>query len=159
MSKQLPKCSELSGNQHPHLLHTFAIDAEIAVARSGSGTKVNHLRSVIEEELHVIDEAEQQAGKLVVEVGLVLIDERGPRPCCKHRFQCLFGFRARLLVSKRRDGVVLVGRLRRDAIRTGWARRKDPLAHWAALYSHPAPPATTSLQSAQPTPSATVSKP
>lgn len=129
MSKQLQKCLKLSAHQGSHLFHAFAIDTKIAVARSGSRAKVNRLRGFIEEKLHVIDEAEQQAGELVVEIGLVLFDELGPRQCCTRCFQRLFGFRARLLVSKRRNGVVLVRRLGRHAVRARRARGKRPLAH------------------------------
>jgi hypothetical protein len=67
MSKQLQKCLELSAHQGSHLFHAFAVDTKIAVARAGRRTKVNRLRGFIEEELHVIDEAKQQAGELVVE--------------------------------------------------------------------------------------------
>jgi hypothetical protein len=131
MSKQLQKCLELSAHQGSHLFHAFAVDTKIAVARAGRRTKVNRLRGFIEEELHVIDEAKQQAGELVVEIELVLFDELAPRQCCEHRFQRLFGFRARLLVRKGRDGVTHISRLRRHAIRAGGARRESPLAHWA----------------------------
>lgn len=129
MPKQLQKCLKLSAHQGSHLLHAFAVDTKIAVARAGSRTEVNRLRGFIEEKLHVIDESEQQAGELVVEIGLVLFDELGPRQCCTRCFQCLFGFRARLLVSERRNGVALVRRLRRHAVRAGWAGGKRPLAH------------------------------
>ena len=131
MPKQLQKCSKLFARQSPHLFHTFAVDAQIAVSRAGSRTEVNCFRDFIEEKLHVIDEAEQQAGELIVEIGLVLIDELGPRQRCEHRFQRLFRFRARLLVLERRDGVALFSRLSRHAIRTGRARGKGPLTHWA----------------------------
>lgn len=134
MSKQLQKCLELSAHQGSHLFHTFAVDAKIAVARAGSRTKVNRLRGVIEEKLDVIDEAEQQAGELVVEIRLVLIDELGARQCCDHRFQRFFCFRARLLVLERDDGMALITRLRRDAIGAGRARGKRPLTHGPALY-------------------------
>ena len=129
MPKQLQKCLKLSAHQGSHLFHAFAVDTKIAVARSGSRAKVNRLRGFLEEKLHVIDEAEQQAGELVVEIGLVLIDELAPRHCCEHRFQRLFGFRARLPVSKRRNGVALVRRLSRHAVRAGGAGGKRPLAH------------------------------
>jgi len=129
MPKRLPKYSEFPRHQRPYLFHAFAIDAKIAVACAGSRTKMNRLRGFIEEELHVIDEAEQQAGELVVDIELVLIDELRPRQCCEHRFQRLFCFRARLLILERRDGVGLISRLTRHAIRTGRARRKRPLAH------------------------------
>ena len=134
MPKQLQKCLKLSAHQGSHLFHAFAVDTKIAVPRAGSRTKVNRLRGFIEEKLHVIDESEQQAGELVVEIGLVLFDELGPRQCCTRRFQRLFGFRARLLVSKRRDGMGLISRLRRHAIRAGGARRKSPYAHDVELY-------------------------
>lgn len=131
MPKQLQKCLKLSADQDSHLFHTFAVDAKIAVAHAGGRTKLNCLGGFIEEKLHVIDEAEQQAGELIVEIGLVLIDKLGPRQCCKRRLQRLFRFRARLLVQERRDGMTLIGRLSRDAVRTGKARRKGPLTHWA----------------------------
>lgn len=131
MPKQLQKCLKLSADQDSHLFHTFAVDAKIAVAHAGGRTKLNCLGGFIEEKLHVIDEAEQQAGELVVEIGLILVDELGPRQCCEHRFQRLFRFRARLLVLERRDGVALISRLGRDAVGTGWARGKRPLAHLA----------------------------
>ena len=129
MPKQLQKCSKFSGHQSSYLFHAFAVDAKIAVARAGSRTKMNRLRGFIEEELHVIDEAEQQAGELVVDIELVLIDELRPGQFCEHRFQRLFCFRARLLELERRDGVGVISRLTRHAIRTGRARRKRPLAH------------------------------
>jgi len=131
MPKQLQKCLKLSAHHGSHLFHAFAVDTKIAVARAGSRTKVNHLRGFIEEKLHVIDKSKQQAGELVVEIEFVLFDELAPRQCCEHRFQRLFGFRARLLVRKRRDGVTHISRLRRHAIRAGGARRKSPMAHWA----------------------------
>lgn len=129
MPKQLRKCLKLSAHQGSNLFHAFAVDTKIAVARAGSRTKVNRLRGFIEEKLHVIDESEQQAGELVVEIGLVLFDELGPRQCCTRRFQRLFGFRARLLVLEGRDGMGLISRLRRYAVRAGRARGKRPLAH------------------------------
>ncbi len=57
MSKQLQKCLKLSAHQGSNLFHAFAVDAEIAVARAGSRTKVNRLGGFIEEKLHVIDES------------------------------------------------------------------------------------------------------
>ncbi len=129
MSKQLQKCLKLSAHQGSHLFHAFSVDTKIAVARAGRRTKVNRLRGFIEEKLHVINEAKEQGCEFVMEVGLVLIDELAPRQCCEHRFQRLFGFRARLLVRKRRDGVTHISRLRRHAIRAGWAGGKRPLAH------------------------------
>lgn len=85
MPKHLQKCLKFSADQGSHLFHTFAVDAKIAVARAGSRTKVNCLRGFIEEKLHVIDEAEQQAGELVTEVGLVFFDEFSPRQCRNRR--------------------------------------------------------------------------
>lgn len=122
MPKRLQKCLQLSADQGSHLFHTVAVHAKIAVAGAGSRTKVNGLRCLIEEKLHVIDEAEQQAGELVVEIGLVVIDELGPRQCCEHRLQRLFRFRARLRVLERRDGMALISCLCRNAIRAGRAR-------------------------------------
>lgn len=135
MPKRLQKYLELSADQRSHLLHTFAVDAKIAVARAGSRTEVNCFCSFIEEKLYVIDETEQQAGEFIVEIRLVLIDELGPRQCCEYRFQRLLRFRARLLVPERRDGVVFIGRLRRDAIRTRRTRGKSPIAHDMRLYA------------------------
>ena len=129
MPKQLQKCLKLFARQRSNLFHTFAVDAKIAVARAGSRTEVNCFRSFIEEKLHVIDEAEQQAGELVVEIGLVLVNELGPRQRCEHRFQRLFRFRARLVVLERRDGVALISRLSRDAVGAGGTRRKSPDIH------------------------------
>lgn len=131
MSKQLWKCSKLSSDQRPYLLHTFAVDAKIAVTRARSRSKVDRPGRFIEKKLHVIDEAEQQAGEFVMKVRFVLIDELGPRQCRKHRFQRLFGFRASLLVRKRRNGVALISCLSRHAIRAGRARGKRSLTHWA----------------------------
>lgn len=122
MPKRFQKCLKLSADQDSYLFHTFSVDAKIAVAQAGSRTKVNYLRAFIEEKLHIVDETKQQAGELVVEIGLVLVDELGPRQCCQHRFQRLFRFRARLLVLERHDGVALVSRLSRHAIRAGRAR-------------------------------------
>lgn len=127
--KQLQKCLKLPAHQGSHLFHALAVDTKIAMARAGCRTKVNRLRGFIEEKLHVIDESKHQAGELVVEIGLVLFDELGPRQCCTRRFQRLFGFRARLLVLERRDGMGLISRMRRHAIRAGWAGEKRPLAH------------------------------
>lgn len=129
MSKQLQKCLKLSAHQGSHLFHAFSVDTKIAVARAGRRTKVNRLRDFIEEKLHIIDKSKQQAGEFVVEIGLVLFDELDPRQCCTCRFQRLFGFRPRLLVLERRDGMGLISRLRRHAIRAGWAGGKRPLAH------------------------------
>ena len=117
MPKQLRKCLKLSGDQDSYLFHAFSVHTDIAVAYAGSRTKVNCLRGFIEEKLHVIDKSEQRAGELVVEIGLVFIDELAPRQCCEHRFQRLLRFRARFLVLERCDNVVFIGRLRRDAIR------------------------------------------
>ena len=135
MPKQLQKCLKLSGDQDSYLFHTFSVHTEIAVAYAGSRTKVNCLRGFIEAKLHVIDKAEQQAGELVVEIGLVFIDELAPRQCCEHRFQRLLRFRARFPVLERCDSVVFIGRLSRHAIRTGWARRKRPWVHSVRLYA------------------------
>jgi hypothetical protein len=135
MPKQLQKCLELTADQGSHLFHAFAVDAKIAVTRAGSGTKVNRLRRFIEEKLHVVDESKQQGGELIVQAGLALSNEFGTRQCRKHRFQRLFRFRARLFVLKRRDGMALIGRLSRHAIRTGRARRKSPLNHNVGLYA------------------------
>lgn len=129
MPKRLPKYLEFPRHQRPYLLHPLTIDAEIAVARAGSRTEVNRLRAFIEEELDVIDEAEQEAGELVVEIGLVLIDKLGPRQGCERCFQRLFCFGARLLVLERRNRVALVSRLSRDAVGAGRAGGKSPYVH------------------------------
>ncbi len=130
MPKQLDKCLKLSVDQGSHLFHTFAVDAKIAIARARSRTEVNCFRSFIEEKLYVIDKTKQQAGEFVVKIGYIFFDELRPRQCCEYRFQRLFRFRARLLVLERRDGVALIGRLRRHAIRAGGTRGKSPIAHW-----------------------------
>lgn len=129
MPKQLQKCLKLTADQSSHLFHTFAVDAKIAVARAGSRTEVNCFCGFIEEKLHVIDEAEQQAGEFVMEIGLVLVNELGPRQRCEHRFQRLFRFRPRLLVLEWRDGVALISRLSRDAVGAERTRRKSPDIH------------------------------
>ena len=129
MPKQLQKCLKLSAHQGSHLFHAFAVDTKIAVAGAGSRTKVNRLRGFIEEKLHVIDESEQQAGELVVEIGLVLFDELGPRQCCSTAFNASLASARDFLYWKRRNGVALIRRLRRHAIRAGWAWGKRPLAH------------------------------
>lgn len=77
MPKKLQKCLELIPDHDSQLFHTFAIDAEIAVAGAGRRTKVNCLRGLIKKELHVIDEAEQQAGELIMQVGFVFFNEFG----------------------------------------------------------------------------------
>ena len=120
---------KLSARQDSHLFHTFAVDAKITVARAGSRAKVNYFRSFIEEKLHIIDEAEQQAGELVVEIGLVLVDELGPRQRCEYRFQGLFCFCPRLVVLEWRDGVALISRLSRDTVWAGGTGRKSPDIH------------------------------
>ena len=86
MPKQLQKCLKLSADQSSHLLHTFAVDAKIAVTRAGSRAEVNCFCSFIEEKLYVIDETEQQAGEFIVEIRLVFFDEFSPRQC---RDRCL----------------------------------------------------------------------
>lgn len=85
MPKELQKCLELTADQGSHLFHTLAVDAKIAVAGAGSRTKVNRLRAIVKDKLHVIDESEQQAGELIVEVRLVFFDEFGTRQCRNRR--------------------------------------------------------------------------
>ena len=58
-----------------HLLHALAIDSHIAVPGTGGGAEVDGLHLVVEEELHVIDESKQQAGKFVMQVGLFFLDK------------------------------------------------------------------------------------
>lgn len=65
---QLAKWLELAFHQGPYLFHAFAVDAEIAVAGAGSRSKMNRLRGFLEEKLHVVDEAEQQTGELIMQV-------------------------------------------------------------------------------------------
>jgi hypothetical protein len=62
-------------NKGTHLLHALAIDAQIAVTSAGSGTEVNNFGLIIEQKLDIVNEAKQQAGALIVEIGLVFLDE------------------------------------------------------------------------------------
>ena len=66
---------QLCPYEGPYLLHALAIDSQIAVAAAGGGAEVDGLRLVVEKELYIIDESKQQAGKFVMQVGLVFLDK------------------------------------------------------------------------------------
>jgi len=91
-----------------HLLHALAIDSHIAVPGTGGGAEMDGLRLVVEEELHVIDESEQQAGKFVMQVGLVFFDELGAGQGTDDFLECLLRLCPRLAIAKRRDDMALV---------------------------------------------------
>jgi len=114
---------QLSPDEAPHLLHALAIDSQIAVAGAGGGAEVNGLRLVVEEELHVIDESEQQAGEFVMQVRLVFFDELGAGQGTDDFLECLLRLSPRLVIAKRGNGVAGILSLGGDAVRAGGARR------------------------------------
>lgn len=84
---------------------------------------MDRFRAFIEEKLHVIDEAKQEAGEFIMQIGLVFLNEFGAGHSRNSRLQRLFGFRASLLVGEGRNGVALIGRLRGHAVGTRRAGR------------------------------------
>jgi len=99
-----------------HLLHALAIDTQIAVAGAGGGAEVDGLSFIVEQKFHIVNEAEQQTGGLVVEIGLVFLDELHAGQGTDDFLECLLRLSTRLTIAKWRDGMILIRRLRRDAI-------------------------------------------
>jgi hypothetical protein len=77
LQRKLPNGLQLFPYKGTHLFHALAIDTQIAVADAGSGTEVDGLGLVVEQKLDIVNEAKQQAGGLVVEVGLLFLNELG----------------------------------------------------------------------------------
>src|SRR5512134_759285 len=120
-------------HQNTDLLHSPTIHPQIAVTGPGGGTEMNGFALVVEQKLDVIHEAHDQAGKLEMQIGLVLLDELGAAQRRYGSFQCLFRFCARFAVAKRRDGVLLIlSRCgRRYAVGAGGAGSERSSAHEA----------------------------
>ena len=110
-------------NKGPHLFHTLAIDAQIAVAGAGGGAEMDGLSFVVEEKLNVVDKANQQAGEFVMQVRLVFFDELGAGQGTDDFLECLLRLSTRLTIAKWFDGMALILGLGRDAIGAGGARR------------------------------------
>jgi len=105
-------------NKGTHLLHALPIDAQIAVASAGGGTKVDNFGLIIEQKFDIVNEAKQQAGGLVVEIGLVFLDELHAGQGTDDFLQRLLRFSTRLTVANGHDGMALILSLRGDAV---WA--------------------------------------
>ena len=67
---------------------------------------MDRLGLVVEEKLHIIDKSKQQAGELVMQVGLVFLDKLGARKGSNDGFQRLLRFSPGLVaVGERCNGV------------------------------------------------------
>jgi hypothetical protein len=114
---------QLSPDEGTHLLHALAIDAHIAVAGAGGGAEVDGLGFIVEQKFDIVNEAKQQAGSLVVEIGLVFLDELHAWQGTDDFLECLLRLSTRLAIANGRDGVALILGLRRHAVGAGGARR------------------------------------
>jgi hypothetical protein len=113
---------QLCPDESPHLLHTLAIDAHIAVAGAGGGAEVNGLGFIVERKFDIVNEAEQQAREFVMQVRLVFFDELGAGQGTDDFLECLLRLSTRLTIVKWRDGMAFILGLGRDAIGAGGAR-------------------------------------
>jgi hypothetical protein len=113
---------QLCPDEGPHLLHTLAIDAHIAVAGAGGGAEVDGLGFIVEQKIDIVNEAKQQAGGLVVEIGLVFLDELHAWQGTDDFLEHLLRLSTRLTIAKWRDGMAFILGLGRDAIGAGGAR-------------------------------------
>ena len=110
-------------NKGAHLLHALAIDAQIAVTGAGGGAEVDSLGFIVEQKFDIVNEAKQQAGGLVAEVDLVFLDKLHAWQGTDDFLECLLRLSTRLTIAKWRDGMILIRRLRGDAVWAGGAGR------------------------------------
>ncbi len=120
---------QLSPYEGTHLLHALAIDAKITVTGARGGTEVDSLGFIVEQKFDIVNEAKQQAGGLVVEVGLVFLDELHAWQGTDDFLQRLLRLSARLTIAKWRDSMILIRGLRRDAIGTARAMCQGARVH------------------------------
>lgn len=78
---------------------------------------MNHSDFIIEYELHIVDESEQQARELEMQVGFVFVNEARARQRENRLLECLSRLALASLIPERGDRMSLVLRLRRDAVR------------------------------------------
>ena len=99
---------QLSLDEGTHLLHALAIDAHIAVAGAGGGAEVDGLGFIVEQKFDIVNEAKQQAGGLIVEIGLVFLDELHAGQGTHDFLERLLRLSPRLAIAKRRNGMALI---------------------------------------------------
>lgn len=99
---------DLSLDQCPDFFHPPAIDAEVAVADPGGGTEMDCLGFIVEQELHVVDESQQQARELNAQVRVVFFGEPRAGQRQDDCFQRFFRFCLAPLIPERGDRMLFV---------------------------------------------------
>jgi hypothetical protein len=113
---QRPTVLDPSLHEFSDLFHPPAVDAEVAIADSGRGPEMDRSGLGVEEKLHIVDKSKQPAGEFKMQVGLFFADESGAGQRQHRGLERFFCSRLMFLIPQRRDRMLLVLSLRRDAI-------------------------------------------
>ncbi len=111
-----------SKQRGPYLLDPSPVDSKISVPDARRRTHMDHTFPNVENEIHVIDKAEDAAPGLHVYIGIRLFDDRGAGKVPQDRFETLPGFVGRPRESQGFDLMNFVRGQARNTVRTRRAR-------------------------------------
>jgi len=107
-----------SKQRGPYLLDPAPVDSKISVPDTRRRTHMDHTFPNVEDEVHVIDKAEDATPCLHVYIGIRLFDDRGAGKVPQDRFKTLPGLFGRPRESKGFYLMNFVRRQARNAVRT-----------------------------------------
>ena len=90
---------ELTLQQTSHFLHSPTVDTKIGIAHPCCRPEVNGLRSVIKQDLDIINKAQQETPDFIVKVDLLFLNQLGAIQFIEDLPHNHFGFVLRLPVS------------------------------------------------------------
>jgi len=108
----------------PHIFDPFPVHPEVGGPYAGGGAQMDGPGVFVEPEFDVVNETEQGARELGVQVGVRSRHDPGPRHAGEDLFQVCHGFGGSAGERQGLHGMVLVRALARHAVRRSRAGRK-----------------------------------